>query len=130
MISWFDEIEKRKQNTEYEKRKQREYDSFVRSSVNSINRQRIAKGLRLRDENGRYIDKQQMKISQITEKNHYKKNHECKTPDAVYSSTIGGDTVKMSVKLPFETDLTKDESEKLEADLHYAIEKVLAFMFK
>jgi len=71
-----------------------------------------------------------MKLSQITEKSHYKKDHVCKTPDSVYSTTISGDTVKVSVKLPFETDLTKDESEKLEADLHYAVEKVLSPMFK
>lgn len=71
-----------------------------------------------------------MKLSQLTEKSHYEKGHTCKTPDAVYSTTISGDTVKISVKLPFETGLTKDESEKLEADLHYAVEKVLSYMFK
>lgn len=70
-----------------------------------------------------------MKLSQLTEKSHYKKNHSCKTPDAVYSTTISEDTVKVSVKLPFNLELTKDESEKLEADLHYAIEKVLSSMF-
>jgi hypothetical protein len=48
----------------------------------------------------------------------------------VYSTHIGGKNVDISVKLPFETDLTKDESEKLEADLHYAVEKVLSSMFK
>lgn len=71
-----------------------------------------------------------MKLSQLTEKSHYKQNHTCKTPGAVYSSTLSGDTVKVSVKLPFEMELTKDESEKLEADLHYAIEKVLSSMFE
>lgn len=70
-----------------------------------------------------------MKLSQITEKSHYKKGHTCKTPDAVYSTHIGGKNVDISVKLPFETSLTKDESEKLEADLHYAVEKVLSKMF-
>ncbi len=70
-----------------------------------------------------------MKLSQITEKSHYKKGHTCKTPDAVYSTHIGGKNVDISVKLPFETALTKDESEKLEADLHYAVEKVLSKMF-
>lgn len=64
------------------------------------------------------------------EKSHYKKGHICKTPDAIYSTHIGGKNVGISVKLPFETDLTEDESEKLEADLHYAVEKVLSPMFK
>jgi len=70
-----------------------------------------------------------MKLSQLTEKSHYIKNHSCKTPDAVYSTTISKNKVEVSVKLPFETDLTKDESEKLEADLHYAVEKVLSSLF-
>lgn len=71
-----------------------------------------------------------MKLSQLTEKSHYEKNHSCKTPDAIYSTAISKDKVEVSVKLPFETDLTKDESEKLEADLHYAVEKVLSSLFK
>lgn len=71
-----------------------------------------------------------MKLSQLTEKSHYEKKHICKTPDAIYSSTLSGDTVKVSVKLPFEMELTKDESEKLEADLHYAVEKVLSSLFE
>lgn len=71
-----------------------------------------------------------MKLSQLTEKSHYKKNHSCKTPDAVYTTTISENTVEVSVKLPFNPELTKDESEKLEADLHYAIEKVLSSMFE
>ena len=70
-----------------------------------------------------------MKLSQITEKSHYKKDHVCKTPDAVFSTHIGGKNVDISVKLPFETNLTKDECEKLEADLHYAVEKVLSAKF-
>jgi hypothetical protein len=71
-----------------------------------------------------------MKLSQLTEKSHYKKKYSCKTPDAIYSTHIGGNKVDISVKLPFETDLTKDESEKLEADLHYAVEKILSALFK
>jgi hypothetical protein len=70
-----------------------------------------------------------MRLSQITEKSHYKKNHTCKTPDAIYSTHISDNKVEVSVKLPFETNLTKDESEKLEADLHYAVEKVLSSVF-
>ncbi len=71
-----------------------------------------------------------MKLNQITEKSHYKLEHECKTPDAVYSTTINDKEIKISVKLPFSVDLTKDKSEKLEADLHYAVEKVLSSLFK
>lgn len=71
-----------------------------------------------------------MKILQLLEKSHYQKNHKCKTPDAIYSSDIGSDEISMSVKLPMKLSLTKDESEELEAKLHYAIEKVLAPFFK
>ena len=71
-----------------------------------------------------------MKLSQLTERSHYKKKHSCKTPDAVYSTTINDDNIKVSVKLPFEINLTDDKNEKLEADLHYAIEKVLSSFFE
>lgn len=70
-----------------------------------------------------------MKLAQLDERSHYKKDHTCKTPDAVYSTKTGGDTVSISVKLPFNLELTKDKSEKLEADLHYAVERVLASLF-
>jgi len=55
MISWFEKLERRKQIIEDEKRKKREYDSFVRSSVSSFNQRRVAAGLRPRDEHGRTI---------------------------------------------------------------------------
>lgn len=55
MISWFEKLERIKQITEDEKRKQREHESFVRSSVCSFNRRRVALGLRPRDEHGRTI---------------------------------------------------------------------------
>ena len=61
---------------------------------------------------------------------HYKKNHSCKTPDAKYSTEIHKKKVVVSVTLPFEIDLTKDKGEKLESDLHYAVEKVLSKLFK
>lgn len=69
-----------------------------------------------------------MKLLPLLEKG-YDKTHECKTPDAVYSSKIEGKSVSMTVKLPFELDLSKEESVDLEAKLHYAIEKVLASYF-
>jgi hypothetical protein len=70
-----------------------------------------------------------MKLVQLGERSYYRKEHTCKTPDAVYSTKISGDTVSISVKLPFDLELTKDKSEKLEADLHYAVEKVLSSLF-
>lgn len=70
-----------------------------------------------------------MNLAQLNERSHYKKKHTCKTPDAVYSTKIGGDTVSISVKLPFDLKLSKDKSEKLEADLHYAVEDVLSSLF-
>lgn len=60
----------------------------------------------------------------------YKKKHKCKTPDAIYSSSISKRNVKMSVKTPFDLDLTDKQANDLEADLHYAVEKVLAPIFK
>lgn len=71
-----------------------------------------------------------MKLSQITEKTHYTKTHRCETPDAVYTTKISGKTISVSVKLPFDPNLTKDESAKIEATLHYAVEKVLVSLFK
>jgi hypothetical protein len=57
-----------------------------------------------------------MKILELLNKSHYDKDHKCKTPDAIYSSDI--------------SSLSKDESEELEAKLHYAFEEVLAPYFK
>lgn len=71
-----------------------------------------------------------MKTLHLFEKSHYEKKHVCLTPDAQYSTHIGGKTVSISVELPFDVELTKDQSQKLEADLHYAVEKLLAPLFK
>lgn len=71
-----------------------------------------------------------MKISELFEKNHYNKDHKCKTPDAIYSSDISDNEISISVELPFALDLNKDEAQELEAKLHYALEKVLAPYFK
>jgi len=71
-----------------------------------------------------------MKLSQLTEKSYYKKGHDCKTPGSIYSTKISGKTISVKVELPFETNLTKDKSEKMEAELHYAIEKVLSKLFE
>jgi len=71
-----------------------------------------------------------MKLSQLTEKSYYEKEHKCKTPDATYSTKISGKSITVSVKLPFDPNLTRSESEKIEATLHYAVEKVLSSLFK
>jgi len=65
-----------------------------------------------------------MRLKDIKE--DYEKDHKCKTPDAKYSSSISGDTVSMSVTLPFDLELDKKKSKDLEADLHYAFEKILS----
>jgi len=70
-----------------------------------------------------------MKILEIIGEG-YKKDHKCKTPDSIYSSSISKRTVKMSVKTPMDIELSKKEANDLESDLHYAIEKVLARLFK
>ncbi len=61
----------------------------------------------------------------------YKKDHKCKTPGAVYSTDIHGNVIKVSVKLPSDIELPSEDKQlnDLEADLHYAIEKVLAKYF-
>lgn len=69
-----------------------------------------------------------MKISELFE--GYNPKHKCKTPDAVYSTQISKRKVKMSVKLPVDIDLSEKEADDLEADLHYAFEKVLSPLFK
>ncbi len=71
-----------------------------------------------------------MRLHQLTEKSHYEKNRTCKTPDTIYSTKINGKKITVSVDLPFDPALTTDKSQKLEADLHYAFEKVLASLFK
>jgi hypothetical protein len=71
-----------------------------------------------------------MNIIKLLEKSHYEKEHKCKTPDAIYSSDISPEEISMKVKLPIKLSLNKDESEELEAKLHYAIEDVLAPYFK
>ena len=68
-----------------------------------------------------------MRLKDIKE--GYKKDHKCKTPDTQYSSSISGNKVSMSAKLPFDLGLDEKEIEDLEADLHYAFEKLLKEYF-
>ena len=68
-----------------------------------------------------------MRLKDIKE--GYKKDHKCQTPGAIFSSHISNDKVSMSVKLPFELNISKEEADDLEADLHYAFEKLLKKYF-
>ncbi len=70
-----------------------------------------------------------MQITELFE--GYKKHHKCKTPDAIFTTRIQDHKVTVSVKLPKHIELPESEQEltDLEADLHYAVEKVLAKFF-
>ena len=71
-----------------------------------------------------------MKITELLE--GYKRRHKCKTPDAIYKTKMKDNYVQIKVVLPKDIKLpdTKKSSIDLEADLHYAIEQVLARLFK
>lgn len=67
-----------------------------------------------------------MKLKEILEEG-YKKDHKCKTPGAIYKTKVHSDRVSIKVDLPDDINqISSEESEDLEAELHYAIEKVLA----
>jgi len=68
-----------------------------------------------------------MKLYDLFEK--YDKDHKCKTPGAIYKAKIHSDNISLKVELPIKLDLNEKESIDLEADLHYAVEKVLAKFF-
>ena len=54
---------------------------------------------------------------------------ECQTPGAVFHTKIHGREVKVSVKLPFNLELSDEEAEVLDANMHNALELVLARYF-
>jgi hypothetical protein len=61
----------------------------------------------------------------------YDPNHVCQTPDSVFTTHFNGNTVAVSVKLPFQLpSLTEAQFMAIEAQLHYAVEGVLAQLFK
>lgn len=70
-----------------------------------------------------------MKVFEILE--GYDKDHKCKTPGAIYSTSIHGRKITTKVNLPskIDFDLTEKESDDLEAEIHYALEKVLKKFF-
>jgi hypothetical protein len=61
----------------------------------------------------------------------YDKEHKCLTPGAMYSIQVKEKSVGVEVTLPkgITIDQSKKKNDDLEADLHYAIEKVLAQFF-
>ncbi len=61
----------------------------------------------------------------------YDKEHKCLTPGAMYSTEVKEKSVKVKVTLPkgVVIDLSRKKNDDLEADLHYAVEKVLAQFF-
>jgi len=69
-----------------------------------------------------------MKLNEIINEK-YDRHHKCKTPGAIYTTQIHSNKITTKVKLPMDLDLSKSESVDLEADLHYAIEKVLSRFF-
>jgi hypothetical protein len=57
----------------------------------------------------------------------YDKNHKCQTPGTIYKIKIHGDHIDIRLNLPDNVkEVSEQQSEDLESDLHYAIEKVLA----
>lgn len=66
-----------------------------------------------------------MKIKELMEK--YDKNHKCLTPGTIYKIKIHSDNISIKLDLPKTVnELSESQSEDMESDLHYAIEKVLA----
>ena len=68
-----------------------------------------------------------MLLKHLTEK--YDKNHKCLTPDAIYTTTFHDKSVITKVKFPKGISIPEKDMDDVEADLHYAIEKVLAKFF-
>ena len=53
----------------------------------------------------------------------------CKTPDTDYQCQIGGDTIRLTVKLPFDLSNIDGEPLAIESELHDAVESILAPVF-
>lgn len=67
-----------------------------------------------------------MKLKEILSEK-YDKEHKCKTPGTIYKIKIHQDNVSIKLDLPKNIkEVSEKQSEDLESDLHYAIEKVLA----
>ena len=55
---------------------------------------------------------------------------ECQTPQANYSIETSDNKVMVEVSLPMDLDLTEEEAELLESNIHNMMELVLAPYFK
>lgn len=53
----------------------------------------------------------------------------CQTPEAVYNINISENEITLNVKLPFDLNLTEQEAELLESNLHNITEIVLSKYF-
>lgn len=53
----------------------------------------------------------------------------CQTPDAIYYTKVSPDRVSVSVDLPRDLELTADQAQTLENNMHNAMELVLAPYF-
>lgn len=62
----------------------------------------------------------------------YEKKHKCLTPDTIYKISFHDDHIKIKLDLPEKAQKVKiKDYDDVEADLHYAIEKVLSkYYFK
>jgi hypothetical protein len=66
-----------------------------------------------------------MKLVELFEK--YDKKHKCLTPGTIYKTKIHSDHISIRLNLPDKIkEIKASQTEDLESDLHYAIEKVLA----
>lgn len=60
----------------------------------------------------------------------YDKKHKCLTPGTIYKTSFHNDHIKIRLDLPKKVqDVEIENYDDLEADLHYAIEKVLSKYF-
>jgi len=65
-----------------------------------------------------------MLLSELLE--GYDKNHKCQTPGTIYKTSFHDDHINIKLNLPKSVkDVKIKDYDDLEADLHYAIEKVL-----
>jgi hypothetical protein len=70
-----------------------------------------------------------MKLDELKD---YDEEHKCKTPGAMYATKFHDDSIGIRITLPKGITVPGKEAavQELEVDLHYAIEKVLARLFK
>lgn len=71
-----------------------------------------------------------MKLKEILLNEKYDKNHKCKTPGTIYKTKIHSDHISIRLNLPDNIkEIKASQTEDLEADIHYALEKVIAKYF-